>query len=357
MYSIGTIAKMVNISADTLRYYDEIGLFVPHKVSEETKYRFYTEEQAIVLARIIELKQYGFSLNEIKNIIQKGDEINVFLNRYWALENEKNKIQNAIDGLTEIIKQKLGGSKMNKKIMTADDSAFMRMMLKEILTKDGYDIIGEAANGQEAFDMYKDLKPELVVLNIEMPKLHGIDALKLIKEFDNNANIIMLSALCHSTTIVNAILAGAKYFIAKPFQQERLVQAIKTMSFQADIPNKQIAEMILSTTDYSNMSQNHIDLLISTLYSNKTESEVKSILEKMVIGNDKTYSYSSSSKNYEAQPPLPLQQYEITALLNQLLDEQQPVNEEMQTVNKRLDKLEIGQEEILGILKEMTSRG
>ena len=112
LYSIGVLAKMVDISKDTLRYYDEIGLFMPHKISDETKYRYYTEEQVAILARIIELKSYGFSLNEIRDIIKKGDKdlTDAYLNRYWALEEEKKKIQQAIDLLSEKIKQKMEGS-------------------------------------------------------------------------------------------------------------------------------------------------------------------------------------------------------------------------------------------------------
>ena len=269
LYSRGALAKMVDISTDTLRYYAEIGLFMPRKISDETKYRYYTADQAVDLARIIELKSYGFSLNEIKDVIKQGDKAltDAYLNRYWALEDEKKKIQNAIDLLSEKIKEKMEGSNMNKKILLADDSAFMRMMCKDILTKNGYEIVGEASDGNEAFDLYKSLKPEAVVLNIEMPNLNGLDALRLIKEHDKNANIIMLSAACHAHTVINAMKAGAKYFIGKPFQTAGLVDGLKSLFSQFGTIHKETAEEMLAKIEDRILPQTEIDLIVKALYS------------------------------------------------------------------------------------------
>ncbi|MCL0062585.1 response regulator [Peptococcaceae bacterium] len=116
---------------------------------------------------------------------------------------------------------------MAKKILIVDDAAFMRMMIKNIVTKAGYEVVGEAENGAQAVEMYKELKPDLVIMDITMPEMGGIQAVKAIKEIDPNANIIMCSAMGQQAMVMEAIQAGAKDFIVKPFQQDRILQAIK----------------------------------------------------------------------------------------------------------------------------------
>lgn len=116
---------------------------------------------------------------------------------------------------------------MAKKILIVDDAAFMRMMIKNIVTKAGYEVVGEAENGAQAVEMYKELKPDLVIMDITMPEMDGIQAVKAIKEIDPNANIIMCSAMGQQAMVMEAIQAGAKDFIVKPFQQDRILQAIK----------------------------------------------------------------------------------------------------------------------------------
>lgn len=113
------------------------------------------------------------------------------------------------------------------KILIVDDAAFMRMMLKDILTKNGYTVIGEASNGAEALTKYQELKPDLTTLDITMPEIDGITALKNIKAADPNAKIIMCSAMGQQAMVIESIQAGAKDFIVKPFQADRVVEAIK----------------------------------------------------------------------------------------------------------------------------------
>ncbi|MCL0067719.1 response regulator [Peptococcaceae bacterium] len=103
----------------------------------------------------------------------------------------------------------------------------MRMMIKNIVTKAGYEVVGEAENGAQAVEMYKELKSDLVIMDIIMPEMDGIQAVKAIKEIDPNANIIMCSAMGQQAMVMEAIQAGAKDFIVKPFQQDRILQAIK----------------------------------------------------------------------------------------------------------------------------------
>lgn len=113
------------------------------------------------------------------------------------------------------------------KIMICDDAAFMRMMIKDILTKNGYEIVAEAENGAVAVEKYPDAKPDLVLMDITMPDMDGIQALKKIKELDASANIIMCSAMGQQAMVIEAIQSGAKDFIVKPFQAERVLEAVK----------------------------------------------------------------------------------------------------------------------------------
>ena len=116
---------------------------------------------------------------------------------------------------------------MAKSILICDDAAFMRMMIKDILTKNGYIIAGEAENGIKAVEKYKEVKPDLVLMDITMPELDGIGALKQIKELDPNASVIMCSAMGQQAMVVEAIQSGAKDFIVKPFQADRVLEAVK----------------------------------------------------------------------------------------------------------------------------------
>lgn len=116
---------------------------------------------------------------------------------------------------------------MAKSVLICDDAAFMRVMIKDILTKNGYDVAGEAENGLKAIEKYNETKPDLVMMDITMPEMDGIQALKKIKEADAAANIIMCSAMGQQAMVIEAIQSGAKDFIVKPFQAERVLEAVK----------------------------------------------------------------------------------------------------------------------------------
>lgn len=115
---------------------------------------------------------------------------------------------------------------MSHKILIVDDAAFMRMMIKDILTKNGFDVVGEAADGAQAVEKYKETTPDLVTMDITMPEMDGIAALKAIKQINPNAKIIMCSAMGQQAMVIDAIQAGAKDFIVKPFQADRVIEAI-----------------------------------------------------------------------------------------------------------------------------------
>lgn len=116
---------------------------------------------------------------------------------------------------------------MSKKILIVDDAAFMRMMIKDILTKNGYEVVGEVADGMKAVEKYNELRPDLVTMDITMPEMDGITALKQIKSIDPNAVVIMCSAMGQQAMVIDAIQAGAKDFIVKPFQADRVIEAIQ----------------------------------------------------------------------------------------------------------------------------------
>ena len=116
---------------------------------------------------------------------------------------------------------------MAKSVLICDDAAFMRVMIKDILTKNGYDVAGEAENGLKAVEKYNETKPDLVMMDITMPEMDGIAALKGIKQIDPNAHVIMCSAMGQQAMVIESIQAGAKDFIVKPFQADRVLEAVK----------------------------------------------------------------------------------------------------------------------------------
>lgn len=116
------------------------------------------------------------------------------------------------------------------KVLVVDDALFMRRMLTDILKKEGIEICGEAENGKEAIEKYQELKPDLVTMDIIMPKIEEIDGIGAVKEIiklDAQAKIIMVSAMGQHSLVVEAIQAGAKDFVTKPFQPSRVIEAVK----------------------------------------------------------------------------------------------------------------------------------
>ena len=116
---------------------------------------------------------------------------------------------------------------MGKKILIVDDATFMRMMLRDILSKDGHEIVGEAASGKQAVKEYKKNKPDLVTMDITMPEMDGIQTVKEIVKLDPKAKILMVSAMGQEKLMVEAMEAGAIDFIVKPFQPLRIQETVK----------------------------------------------------------------------------------------------------------------------------------
>jgi two-component system chemotaxis response regulator CheY len=116
---------------------------------------------------------------------------------------------------------------MAQKILLVDDASFMRMMLKNILAGAGYEVAGEAENGAKAVEQFKALKPDLVIMDIIMPEMGGIDAVREIVKAQPGAKILMCSSMGQQSLVVEAIQAGAKDFIVKPFQPSNVLEAVK----------------------------------------------------------------------------------------------------------------------------------
>lgn len=118
---------------------------------------------------------------------------------------------------------------MSKKVLVVDDAAFMRMSIKNMITKHGFDVVGEAGNGNEAVAKYQELKPDIVTMDITMPEKTGLEALKEIIGMDPNATVIMVSALGQEAMMKDAITSGAKGFIVKPFKEDIIVAELSKL--------------------------------------------------------------------------------------------------------------------------------
>jgi len=116
---------------------------------------------------------------------------------------------------------------VNNTVLVCDDAVFMRTMIGDILTQAGLEVVGEAASGAQAVEKYKALRPDLVTMDIIMPEMGGIEAVKEITSFDPQARVLMCSAMGQQALVAEAIQAGAKDFVVKPFQPSRVLEAVQ----------------------------------------------------------------------------------------------------------------------------------
>ncbi|WP_324717161.1 response regulator [Carboxydochorda subterranea] len=114
-----------------------------------------------------------------------------------------------------------------KRILITDDTAFMRVTLRRVLESNGFEVVGEAEDGMDAVQKYVELKPDVVTMDITMPKMDGITAIRKIMEIDPQARIIVCSAMGQKPMVIEALNAGAKDFLVKPFQPQRVLEAIQ----------------------------------------------------------------------------------------------------------------------------------
>ena len=118
---------------------------------------------------------------------------------------------------------------MAKKILLVDDAAFMRKMIKDTLTKNGYTEVYEAVDGADAVAKFDELAPDLVVMDITMPNMDGLEALKTIRAKDGSANVVMCSAMGQESLVMDAVRSGAKDFIVKPFKPDRVLKTVTSI--------------------------------------------------------------------------------------------------------------------------------
>ena len=116
---------------------------------------------------------------------------------------------------------------MNYTVLICDDTAFMRLTVGEILEKAGFEIVGEAETGKQAVEKYMQLKPDLVTMDIVMPEMSGLDAVREICKNDPSAKVLMCSAIGQQSLVLEAIKAGARDFVVKPFQASRVLEAVQ----------------------------------------------------------------------------------------------------------------------------------
>ncbi|WP_158301606.1 response regulator [Paenibacillus mesophilus] len=231
MYTIGELSKIVKLSADALRYYDEIGLLKPHRIDEASRYRYYSADQIGQIIAIMEWRQYGYTLEEIKELLLCTDDTQLeqmIRSRIEQLSNDQAQTARSIEQLHQKLRRLNRGTSMEEKtVLIIDDAPFMRKVLKEILEKQGYVAAGEAANGESGVALYAELKPDLVIVDIGLPDMDGIEVVRKIKELDIGAKIVMCSARGQIRTILSSLQAGASHFVVKPFHQQSLLEALE----------------------------------------------------------------------------------------------------------------------------------
>ena len=116
-----------------------------------------------------------------------------------------------------------------KTVLIVDDSSLMRRIIRHIVIKHGYDVVGEAKNGRLGVEKYKELNPDVVTMDLVMDEMNGLEALKLIMEENPNANVIMVSSMGQDVVVRDAIVIGAKNFLLKPFDEQQVVDALKKL--------------------------------------------------------------------------------------------------------------------------------
>jgi two-component system chemotaxis response regulator CheY len=223
----------------------------------------------------------------------------IYRRRYGELMQEKQRLSSAMEKLARKLKTHEEESLMSKRILLVDDAAFMRMMLKDILEKNGFDVVGEAEDGEAGVEKYKQLNPDLVVLNITMPKMDGIDALSKIREHYPTARAVMCSAMGFAAIVGKALMAGAKRFMVKPFQPDKLINDIKTTLLEDPVGentfNRVLLTKILESADANRnvpngkeiLSQAQIDEIIRLAeIPNATPEDMDELMNRLFLASD-----------------------------------------------------------------------
>ena len=293
----------MKISSDTLRYYDEIQLLNPDYINPANNYRFYNEEQVKELLYIMELKDCGFNLEEIKQVLKLGDEGRIeklFEKKKVDLVNRRRKIDASIERITNKLKimKATEENDMSEKILIVDDAPFMRMMVRDILSKNGYNVtnIFDAADGIDAIGQFVAHRPALVLMDITMPNMDGLAAISEIKKIDANAKFVMLSAAKQPEHIADSLIAGAVDFIQKPFQADRLLEVVRKHLAEDTELNPDIIKTWLDERDQPQIINSGADMQTAEAHSFDKKILSEKLLELLQAHVDLPVLYSGIHK-------------------------------------------------------------
>ena len=259
---------------------------------------------------------------------------------------------------------------MKKRILLVDDAAFMRLMLKDILEKNNYEVVGEAANGAIAVEKYKELNPDLIVLNITMPTMDGIEALRTIRIYDPNARAMMCSALGFAAVVCESLLAGAKRFTVKPFQPDTFLDHVKFI-LQEENPTP-LNQAVLTTMHQAAKNNEHHKLPGSAILSQAKIDNITALAEKpdattqevealmqciFMFQHDQPptdVSFSAIHALFENKPDADMVTVpsHIIAGLNNLITKQSSPD----PILNALDKLADGQEKMTALLEKLVAK-
>ncbi|MHA1646319.1 MAG: response regulator [Promethearchaeota archaeon] len=203
---------------------------------------------------------------------------------------------------------------MSGKVLVVDDAAFMRQLVRNILISNGFEVCGEASNGKEAIEKYFELFPDLVLSDIVMPKMNGLDALKEIIKKDSSAKIIMLSALDEQETVINALHLGAKDFLVKPINKKHFLRTVRrVLSTKIKKSEKQILlQIYLEIFD-------DLDNYIEKVLSNEIMSQISSILQSLETKYPDSFYYDENINQIVLKPENTLSFEELNEILIQLV--------------------------------------
>jgi DNA-binding NarL/FixJ family response regulator len=229
MYTIGELSKAVNLSVDAIRYYDEIGLVKPHHIDPVTRYRYYSADQINRIIEIMEWKQYGFSLDAIRELLQCHDPkrlLGIFEIKLQERVTERIQVERTIQLLNERILRLKEGPMNKRTVLIVDDSPFIRQFVEELLEKHGFKVMGASADGEQGMEMYREHKPDVVLLDIGLPGIDGVEVLGRIKALDSSARVVMCSARGNASNVLQCLKEGAADFVVKPFLPDALLDAV-----------------------------------------------------------------------------------------------------------------------------------
>lgn len=253
MYTVGELSKIVKISIDALRYYDEIGLLKPHQVDAKSRYRYYSADQVNELISIMEWKRCGFSLDAIGELLRCGDKgrlKDLYGMKLQQLSAERLGLERSMALLEERLQQLEEESAMRTyQVLIIDDAPFMRQIMQDLIGNQGavygFRVAGTAADGAEGIARFKELQPDLTIVDIGLPDMDGDQVVRRLKELQPAAAITMCSARGQLGNVLRSLQSGARQFVVKPFYPELLFKAMQSaVGTEGSADTEALAELL-----------------------------------------------------------------------------------------------------------------